>query len=395
MIQLPFLHEKIENGSILLEHYEVKEAVANGYVCHRNGFDADYLLKPLAANLDKQDAQELQQKATRISENLIHQNIAHLLLTAKDEKTDAFFNVVQTVEGEKLKRWADGKRENGILPVATVLPILRQIANALDFAERKGFNHPALQTDSIVVTPQGDVMIHDFDLLALPSNRLQQYLGASPELEWPVGYMPPEVCQGQLVNTAANQYTLAVIAYELLAGKLPFVNPNIPVLRQAIIDDKPSPLPGLSDAQNAAFLKALSKNPNERYASCEAFINALADAAGQQTPAPSQNLPQTFFNNRLNIVLCLILAAFALYVVKISLIQIKSTSAHQQNKEELSLKDSGRTSVESTVAENAPKTIEEAKRLEEKRKAAEADKAAEEAKQLEEEKTAADAKQIE
>ena len=87
MIQLPFLHEKIDNGSILLEHYEVKEAVANGYVCHRRDHDADYLLKPVAANLDKQDAQELQQNASKLSEILIHQNIAHILLAAKDEKT--------------------------------------------------------------------------------------------------------------------------------------------------------------------------------------------------------------------------------------------------------------------------------------------------------------------
>ena len=111
MIQLPFLHEKIDNGSILLEHYEVKEAVANGYVCHRRDHDTDYLLKPVAANLDKQDAQELQQNASKLSEILIHQNIAHILLAAKDEKTDAFFTVAQTAQGEKLKRWADGKRE--------------------------------------------------------------------------------------------------------------------------------------------------------------------------------------------------------------------------------------------------------------------------------------------
>ena len=386
MIQLPFLHEKIDNGSILLEHYEVKEAVANGCVCHRKDSDADYLLKPVAANLDKQDAQELQQKAARISENLIHQNISHLLLTAKDEKTNAFFNVVQTVEGEKLKRWADGKRENGVLPVAAMLPILGQIANALDFAERKGFNHPALQIGSIVVTPQGDAMIHDFDLLALPSDRLQQYLGASPELEWPVGYMPPEVCQGQLVNAAANQYTLAVIAYELLAGKLPFVNPNISVLRQAIINDNPSPLPGLSDAQNAVILKALAKKPEDRYASCEAFINALSDATVQQTPALAQNMLKTFFSNRLNIVLFLILAAFGLYALKLSIDQIKSTPAHPQNKENVSQKTAPNTIVVTD------KTMEEAKRLEEEMKAAEAKKAAEEAKRLEEEKKAAEAK---
>ncbi|MBR3650946.1 MAG: protein kinase, partial [Victivallales bacterium] len=384
MIQLPFLHEKIDNGSILLEHYEVKEAVANGYVCHRRDHDTDYLLKPVAANLDKQDAQELQQNASKLSEILIHQNIAHILLAAKDEKTDAFFTVAQTAQGEKLKRWADGKRENGVLPVAALLPILRQIANGLDYAERKGFNHPALQTACIVVTPQGDAIIHDFDLLALPSDRLQQYLG-SPELEWPVGYMPPEVCQGQLVNAAANQYTLAVIAYELLGGKLPFVNPNISVLRQAIINDNPSPLPALSDAQNAVILKALAKKPEDRYASCEAFINALSDATVQQTPAPAQNMLKTFFSNRLNIVLCLILAAFAFYIIKLSIDQIKSTPALPQNKEDVSQK-----TVPNTVV--ADKTIEATKHLEEEKKASEAKKAAEEAKRLEEEKKEAEAK---
>ncbi len=285
MIQLPFMHEKIDDGSVLLEQYEVKEAIANGYVCHRNGYDADYLLKPVAANMDAQDTRDLQQKAAKLSENLIHQNIAHLLLAAKDEKTNALFTVIQTVQGEKLHHWADKKRENGVLPVVAALPILRQIANALDYAGKKGIYHPALKSDCIVVTPQEEAMIYDFDLAALPSNRLQQYLSASPELDWPVGYMPPEVCQGQPVNAAANQYTLATIAYELLAGRLPFVNTNVTLLSQAIVSQKPSPLPNLSEAQNNALLKALAKNPEERFTSCESFINALSTATGQAAPA--------------------------------------------------------------------------------------------------------------
>ena len=394
MIQLPFIHDKIDKGSILLEQYEVKETVANGYVCHRNGYDADYLLKPVAANLDTQDTQDVQQKAAKISENLIHQNIAHLLLATKDEKTDALFTIVQTVQGEKLHHWADNKRENGALPIAKVLPILRQIANALDYAARKGFAHPALKSDCIVVTPQAEAMIYDFDLSALPANRLQKYLTASPELDWPVGYMPPEVCQGQPVNSAANQYTLAAIAYELLAGHLPFVNSNITVLRQAIIDDKPAPLPSLSDAQNMVLLKALAKNQEERYASCEAFINALEAAIGRPAPASAQEAAKTFFSNRMNIVLFVILAAFALYVFKISFDQIKSspiknqiiTQEAQKNAEETKQLEEERKIVE------AKKAAEEAKRVEEERKAAEAKKAAEEAKRIEEERKAAEAK---
>ena len=235
----------------------MNEAVANGYVCHRgDNKTTNYLLKPLAANLDAQDVRALQQEAAKISENLIHQNIAHLLLAAKDEKTDAFFTVVQTAQGEKLHHWAASKRENGVLPIAKVLPILRQIANALDYADKKGIYHPALKPDCIIVTHQDEALIYDFDLSALPSNRLQTYLSASPELDWPVGYMPPERCKGKPLTAASNQYTLAVIVNELLTGHQPFENSNVGLLRDTILTEKPSPLPNLSEAQNNALLTA-------------------------------------------------------------------------------------------------------------------------------------------
>ena len=406
MIQLPFQLEKIDSGSILLEQYEVKEAVANGYVCHRRNYDADYLLKPIAANLDDLDAHELRQNAARLSENLIHQNIAHLLLAAKDEKTNVYFTVVQSSQGEKLNRWMDHKRENGSLSVTEVLPVLRQIASALDYANKKGFQHPALKPDCIVVTPQGEAMIYDFDLLALPSNQRQQYLSASTELDWSVGYMPPEICQGKPFTEAANQYTLAVIAYELFAGHLPFDNSNITILRQAIIDDKPASLPSFSAPQNAALLKALAKIPEERHASCEDFINALG-AARQRRPASTPKATKTFFSDRLNIILCLILAVFALYVFKISLDQIKSNPVLPQNNEDVSQKtpaqtvaadkpvEEGKRLEEAHKAAEVKKAEEEKKRLEEARQAAEAKKAADEAKRQEEERKAAEAKKAE
>ena len=388
MIQLPFIHEKIDNGSILLQQYEVKESVANGYICQRHDSPTDYLLKPLAANIDQQVVCDLQQEAAKISENLIHQNIAHLLIAANDEKRDVFFTVVQTVKGDNLNRWADSKRKNGALPVTTVLPVLRQIANALDYAGRKGFYHPALKPSCIIVTPQGEAMLHDFDLLALPSNRLQQYFAASPELDWPVGYMPPEVCQGKPLTSATNQYTLAVIAYELLSGHLPFDNPNITVLRQAIIDDKPVPLPQLSKTQNAALLKAIAKNPEERYESCEAFINALG-TVDQPASASEQKAIKTFFSSRLNIVLFLILAAFAFFMLKISFIQLKSIPALPV-KSPMETQEPQKTHEEAKRSEEERKAAE-AKRIEEERIAAEAKKAAE-AKRIEAERIAAEAK---
>ncbi|MBQ9446578.1 MAG: protein kinase, partial [Victivallales bacterium] len=258
MIQLPFIKEKIDKGSILLEQYEVKDAVANGYVCHRNDVNADYVLKPITADLDTQDACALQQKAAKLSENLIHQNIAHLLLATQDEKTDVFFTVVQAAQGEKLRHWADNKRENGILSVETILPILRQIANALDYAGKKGIYHPALMTDCIVVTSQGEAVIHDFDLSILPSNRLQQYLKSSQKEDWLLGYTSPERCLANPLTAVSNQYTLAVIAFELITGHLPFDTTDTVGLRDAILNKEPSTSPQLPEAQNAVLLKALA-----------------------------------------------------------------------------------------------------------------------------------------
>ncbi len=394
MIQHPFIHEKIDIGSILLDHYEVKEAVSNGYICHHKDSDADYLLKPVAVNLDAQDVHELQENAENLSGTLIHKNIAHLHSTVKDEKTNVIFNIVQVVEGDKLSNWASKKRVDGILPVDVALPILRQIANALDYASHKNIHHPALKTASIVVTPQDEVMIHDYDLLVLPPSRLQQYMRASSELAWPVGYMSPEVCQSEPVTAASNQYTLAVIACELFTKHLPLENSNLDFLRQDIIEKRPARFPQFTNAQNDVLQKAFAKNPKERYASCSDFVDALATAATlQSSPVSTHEALKTFFSNRLNIILCLILAAFALLMFKISLDHIKATPIRAQDPQEISQLTSDKTVTIDKIAEEAKKAAEEARKAEEAKKAAEearkaeeAKKAAEEAKRLEEER---------
>ena len=403
MIQHPFFQNNIQSGTNLLDQYEVKEAVSHGYICRTQDSDADFLLKPVAADMDSQDVQEWQQAANHISEALVHQNIAHLIACGKDAKTGVFFNVVQIAQGEKIQHWGNKKRINGILPLETVIPILRQIASALDYAGSKGLPHPALKPESIVVMPQEKVMLHDYDLLLLPSSRRQQYLASSPDLDWPVCYMPPEVCQGKPITQAANEYTLAVIAYEFLAGHVPFDNSNITILRQAILNEQPADINSLTASQNAVLFKALAKQPNNRYTSCTDFINALENAANSPTtPSPTDSI-KAFFSNRLNILLFCILAVFVLFVVKISIDHVRST--HKSINAESSAQPANISSVAQPLAQvkqteletiqkavENQKAAEEAKRIEEAKKAEEARKAAEEAKRIEEAKKVEEAR---
>jgi hypothetical protein len=94
-----------------------------------------------------------------------------------------------------------------------------------------------------------------------------------------------------LQDGRADQYALAAMAYEMLAGRLPFDVADERVLRQCVLNDEPSPIPSIPDHVNAALAKALSKRREDRFESCVAFVRALASPRKSQPAAPAVPAP--------------------------------------------------------------------------------------------------------
>jgi serine/threonine-protein kinase len=179
----------------------------------------------------------------------------------------------------------------------TLLSIFRQTAAALDYAHRKGIVHRDIKPANVMIHEDGTTKITDFGVAKIVS---QQMTVAGTMMGTP-SYMPPEQVQGAAVNGRADQFSLAVIAYEVLTGEKPFIAEYLPTLLYKIVREEPLAPQRLNTTLNSqvetVLRRGLAKNPDDRYETCTDFINALSAALSTckgWMPLPrgaSQNMP--------------------------------------------------------------------------------------------------------
>ena len=185
--------------------------------------------------------------------------------------------VMPLVAGGSLKG-----RVAGPVPPALAIAWLSAIASALDHAHAKGILHRDVKPGNVLIDSQGRPLLADFGLAR--SAEVSSGLTATGTVLGTPLYMAPEQATGATLSGRADQYALAVIAFELLAGRVPFsAQSPLAVLHQHVTAPPPplsSILPGTSPAVDAVLARGLSKEPAGRFSSCGAFVAALATALG-------------------------------------------------------------------------------------------------------------------
>jgi serine/threonine protein kinase len=156
-----------------------------------------------------------------------------------------------------------------------VLNLLRQTAAAMDFAHSKGIIHRDIKPANVMVRQDWTAKIADFGIAKTQSQSLTQtgLVVGTPN------YMSPEQIQGKAVDGRADQFSLGVIAYEVLTGEKPFVADSLPTLLFKLVSEPALSAvrlnPTLTPSIDSVLQKALSKDPAQRWDSCSAFIAAL------------------------------------------------------------------------------------------------------------------------
>ena len=188
--------------------------------------------------------------------------------------------------------------DEGALPPARVAAIVSQVADALDYAHGQGLIHRDIKPANVIVGPGDHATLTDFGLVrAADHSGLSQELFASAGGPTSAGqamgtpeYMAPELAEpiergGPAADYRADIYALGVVAYQALAGHLPFSAPTPIAVLRAHVDLAPPPLThwntGLPAAVSQAVLAALAKNPADRYPSAGGFAAALSEAVRQ------------------------------------------------------------------------------------------------------------------
>jgi predicted Ser/Thr protein kinase len=185
-----------------------------------------------------------------------------------------FWYVMKYIEGESLGQVLE---REGALPPARAANVLGQVAEALDFAHKKGVVHRDIKPDNIMIDPRGWITVMDFGI-AKAIDR-PGVTGPGSTLGTPY-YMSPEQCVGGFVTPAADQYSLGIVAYRMLTDQLPFRGDSVIAVVRAQTSDPIPPLPDSVPAPLAAVVqRALAKKPQDRFPDVLAFADAFAHAA--------------------------------------------------------------------------------------------------------------------
>jgi serine/threonine-protein kinase len=211
-----------------------------------------------------------------------------------EAQDDLAYIAMEYVNGPTLDQLISGQP----LPADRMFAILGQAAVALDYAHQKGIVHRDIKPANIMVTEDGSAKITDFGIAKISTNEQFTMTGA---IVGTPHYMAPEQVQGLAVDGRADQFSLAVIAYEMLTGEKPFTGEQLTTVVYKIVAEEPVPAHRLNSTLNQQITnvlrRALAKKPDARYANCQKFVDALeaaCAAAKAWKPLPrggSLNLP--------------------------------------------------------------------------------------------------------
>ena len=288
---------RFKTGDVILKRYEVQSEIGQGgmgvvYRCRDTVGNVDVAVKGLPPEVSHNPSamEEVRDNYTLVTK-LSHPNIAACKTLERDESTGDYYLVMEYVEGENLRQWMRRMRREKKMTLDVALPILRQVAEALDAAHRQGVIHRDIKPDNVKFAADGTVKVLDFGLAAQVRSSMAHFsnrtvAGAGTNL-----YKSPEQWRASLQQgEAADQYSLAVTAYEMLSGHAPFESDSMEVLERAVVE-RPRPverLEGLPAYANAALVAGLAKEAADRYASCVDFVRAL----GGEKVRPGRGTPK-------------------------------------------------------------------------------------------------------
>lgn len=198
------------------------------------------------------------------------------------------FLCTEWAPGELLERYA---KRNAPLPPAEAADIVYQIADAVQAAHKAGIIHRDLKPDNLMYDPESKrVKLLDFGIAAQADLSPEERLTRAGFFVGTLMYVAPEALSGQLVTPAADQYSLATIAYYLLSGALPYLGRSQREMFTQLLSQPPIPLSTarkgltISPAVEEVVMKGLARDPAQRYPDVLTFAKELRAAV--EAPPP-------------------------------------------------------------------------------------------------------------
>ena len=255
---------------------------AEVYLGQHVRFDMQAAVKVLHAHLSDQEAERFQQEAETIAK-LAHPSIVRVLDFDVHEGVP-FLVMDYAPSGSLRRRHPQGE----VVPLAQILSYVKQVAGALDYAHDHKVIHRDVKPENMLLGRREEVLLSDFGIATMAHST------GSLHAEAAVGtfaYMAPEQIQGQ-PRPASDQYALGGTVYEWLCGERPFSGSFTELVTQHLWESPPSLLgraPVISPEVDQVVLRALAKDPKQRFATVTDFAEAL-EQAGQRVSSRARPL---------------------------------------------------------------------------------------------------------
>lgn len=273
-------------GTMLDDRYEILEVIGTGgmavvykAMCHRlNRYVAVKILRDELAN-DEEFRKRFQTEAQAVA-MLSHPNIVSVYDVSHSDGVE--YIVMELIEGVTLMQYM---KKKGALGWKEALHFAVQISKALEHAHEKGIIHRDIKPQNIMILKDGTIKVADFGIAALESAQEKK----SDQTVGSVHYIAPEQARGEQPDPRSDIYSLGVVMYEMLTGKMPYDGDTAEQVAMKHITGHPVPPqelnPDIPEELAAITLKAMNSDINARYQSASELLRDLEDFRKQQAAA--------------------------------------------------------------------------------------------------------------
>lgn len=270
-------------GTILDRKYQILEEIGSGGMAHVYKAVNMTNRKIVAIKMLKEEYKDDAEFLRRFSREagtvltLNHENIVRAFDVGKYQ--DLPYIVMEYVEGHTLKDLID---QNGPLPVRTAIGITCQILDALTVAHENGIIHRDVKPQNVIVTDRGITKLTDFGIAREAKATTSTFNGK--KVLGSVHYISPEQAKNAIATEESDLYSVGITLYEMLTGTVPFTSDSAVTIALMHIQDKPIPPkelnPDIPSALNDIVMRALEKEPSDRYESARAMRSDLVRSIG-------------------------------------------------------------------------------------------------------------------